>query len=135
MFNKKEYMKQYHIDNREKRLERTKKWAKDNPIKEKERVKKWNENNPEKVKVTQKNHHEKKRQYIQDYKLSKGCSICRYNKCAGALVFHHNGDKEFGVSQSFGRSLEKIWEEIEKCTILCMNCHAELHAKERLIDK
>ena len=29
------------------------------------------------------------RQFIQRYKLMMGCSICGYNKCAGALDFHH----------------------------------------------
>jgi len=73
----------------------------------------------------------KKRQYIKTYKLTKGCELCGYNKCARALDFHHIGeDKEFAISQC--SNLEKIKKEIDKCKVICKNCHAELHEKEIL---
>jgi len=72
----------------------------------------------------------KNKKYIDKYKLSIGCSICGYNKCVSALDFHHNGDKEFTIG-IFSRSLKKIKEEIEKCDVLCANCHRELHEKLR----
>ena len=68
--------------------------------------------------------------YVRDYKLSKGCEICGYNKCEDALEFHHNGDKEFNISDS--KSLKRVKEEIKKCILLCSNCHRELHAKIKL---
>ena len=64
------------------------------------------------------------------------CSMpeCRYNKSASALVFHHRNDceKKFNIS---GNNLNKhSWEEllreVEKCDLLCANCHAEIHDKE-----
>ena len=72
------------------------------------------------------------RQYIKDYKLFKGCSICGYKKCVSALDFHHNGDKDFIISQGqrMNCSLARMKAEIEKCIVLCRNCHAELHEKE-----
>ncbi len=83
------------------------------------------------VKKHYKRRKNEKKRYIQDYKLSKGCSVCGYNKCASALDFHHNGDKKFilATAPNNGCSLEKIEKEMEKCIILCANCHRELHEK------
>lgn len=72
----------------------------------------------------------KKKQYINDYKSSKGCSVCGYNKSVYALVFHHpNDDKEFGIGSRTNFGLERLKREMAKCIILCRNCHAELHEK------
>jgi hypothetical protein len=63
------------------------------------------------------------------YKGGK-CEKCGYNKCLGALQFHHidPSEKEFGLS---GKGVPKSWErcktELDKCILLCANCHAELH--------
>ena len=74
----------------------------------------------------------KKYKVIDEYKLLKGCAICGYNKCARALEFHHNGDKEFGVAQAIADnySLKRIVEEMGKCVVICSNCHRELHASK-----
>ena len=76
-----------------------------------------------------KRYYKTKSQYTKNYKLSKGCSICGYNECADALVFHHNGNKEVEVSHT--HTLKRAKEEIKKCIVLCMNCHATLHSKLR----
>ncbi|MBA7560448.1 hypothetical protein ES695_17890 [Candidatus Atribacteria bacterium 1244-E10-H5-B2] len=69
---------------------------------------------------------ERVRNYLILYKRIKGCQFCGYKKCTSALDFHHiGGGKEFNISQS--SNLEKIKEEVEKCAVLCKNCHAELH--------
>jgi 5-methylcytosine-specific restriction endonuclease McrA len=60
------------------------------------------------------------------------CVLCGYNKYIGALEFHHKKDtnKNFGISmQGYSRSWDKIKEEIEKCMLVCSNCHRELHYK------
>jgi len=75
---------------------------------------------------------QKKYKFIQDYKLSKGCVICGYNKYSGALDFHHNGEKEFNIGAEAGsKSLKLTKEEMDKCIILCANCHREIHAENR----
>ena len=67
---------------------------------------------------------------VKAHKLKHGCIRCGYKKCARALQFHHTDDnKEFTISGSkaIHKGREKLWAEIEKCEILCANCHAEEH--------
>lgn len=62
---------------------------------------------------------------LVEYKGGK-CIKCGYDKCLRALSFHHIRDKKFTISQyKFG--LEKMKEEVDKCLLLCANCHMELH--------
>jgi hypothetical protein len=62
------------------------------------------------------------------YKGGK-CIDCGYNRCVAALQFHHpNGDKDFGIAaKGATRSWEKVVVELDKCVLLCANCHAERH--------
>lgn len=73
----------------------------------------------------------KVRQEIIDYKKQKGCAICAFSD-PRALDFHHkNNDKEFSIGNWISKgSRKKVWEEIEKCTILCANCHRIMHSPE-----
>lgn len=67
------------------------------------------------------------------YKGGK-CEKCDYSKCLRALEFHHeDGTKEFGISRGgHTRSWEKLKKELDKCVLLCSNCHAEEH--DRLLN-
>jgi hypothetical protein len=67
-----------------------------------------------------------------EYKGGK-CQICGYNKCNRALQFHHRDPalKKFKLDSD---SLEKLkWvdvvQELDKCDMLCANCHSEVHDK------
>ena len=65
-----------------------------------------------------------------EYKGGK-CIICNYNKCVQALEFHHldPNEKEFGIAhKGITRSWEKTKIELDKCILLCSNCHREYHA-------
>ena len=57
------------------------------------------------------------------------CVVCGYNRCVACLEFHHIGkEKEFGVSfRGFSYSKRRMVEEVQKCVLLCANCHRELH--------
>ena len=74
---------------------------------------------------------QKKKEAI-DYKGGK-CIKCGYNKYDGALDFHHldPSKKDFSISKRKNCSLETIKSELDKCILLCRNCHAELHFEER----
>jgi hypothetical protein len=77
---------------------------------------------------------QKRRKVVRQKALAhKGnkCELCGYDRCPEALEFHHPFDdtKEFGVSsRGYTRSWEKVREEIDKCVLLCANCHREVHA-------
>ena len=63
--------------------------------------------------------------------LGGKCQICGYNKCSDSLDFHHRDPetKKFGISvDGITRSWSRVKNEIEKCVLLCANCHREVHA-------
>lgn len=61
--------------------------------------------------------------------LGGKCQRCGYNKCIAALDFHHAiEEKEFNISK-YMETWSIIEKEIEKCVLLCANCHREEHYK------
>lgn len=65
-----------------------------------------------------------------EYKGGK-CCICGYDRCLGALEFHHldPNEKDFGIgNKGYTRSFQKVKEELDKCICVCSNCHKEIHA-------
>jgi hypothetical protein len=64
-----------------------------------------------------------------EYKGGK-CQICGYNNYPGALDLHHiNGQKDFGIGdKGYTRSWERIKQELDKCILVCANCHREIEA-------
>ena len=67
------------------------------------------------------------------YKGGK-CEKCGYDKCNAALEFHHLDPtgKDFSISKVKGTAwTEGIKGELDKCVMLCANCHREAHWKEK----
>ena len=63
------------------------------------------------------------------------CSRCGYDACVDALEFHHldASRKDFAISeQGYTRSWKRVREELDKCILVCANCHRELHASTQL---
>jgi 5-methylcytosine-specific restriction endonuclease McrA len=61
------------------------------------------------------------------------CQKCEYDKCITALEFHHLNplEKDFSISVSGNtRSWAIIEAELDKCILVCANCHREIHAEE-----
>ena len=55
------------------------------------------------------------------------------DKCLGALDFHHVDpvQKDFAISDSnIYKDINKLKEEVDKCMLVCANCHRELHYNE-----
>lgn len=66
---------------------------------------------------------------LNEYKLGKACICCGEDEPA-CLDFHHldPNEKDFTVTQSMNRKWESILAEIQKCVVLCANCHRKVHA-------
>lgn len=64
------------------------------------------------------------------YKGSK-CERCGYDKCIMSLTFHHRNPEEklFTISGNHTRKWESVQKELDKCELLCHNCHHEEHWK------
>jgi len=57
------------------------------------------------------------------------CQVCGYSKYPGALDLHHvnPSEKEFGIGhKGYTRSWEKVQKELDKCILVCANCHREI---------
>lgn len=83
-------------------------------------------------------HKESNKKYVKEFhrnsKLKaleyKGgcCQICGYKKCIRNLHFHHidESTKSFTISGN-SISWERLKPELDKCALLCANCHGEVH--------
>lgn len=71
---------------------------------------------------------------LVEYKGGK-CEICGYNKCLDSLHFHHldKKEKDFGISE---KGTTRSWEihksEVDKCILVCANCHHEIHFNNKI---
>jgi hypothetical protein len=89
-----------------------------------EYFKKWYENNKEKQYSRIKLQQQKTRDEVRQYKESNPCKDCGkyYPYCV--MDFDHLGDKKDIVSVLANKgSRKQVWEEIEKCDLVCSNCH------------
>jgi len=65
-----------------------------------------------------------RRDLINKIKIDRGCAKCGYNAHSAALDFNHiHSDKTFNVSQDPKVAMHKLLLEIDKCEVLCANCH------------
>lgn len=96
-------------------------------IKHGNRYKKSNKANAEKYKKVG-------RKLVYEFKLSNPCTSCGESNPI-VLEFHHLDPKEkrndVSNMASHGYSVKSIEEEIEKCIILCANCHRKKTAKQQ----
>ena len=72
----------------------------------------------------------KYKQEAVDYKGGE-CVKCGYNKCLMSLDFHHidPSTKSPDWKKMRHRPLRKIKDELDKCILVCRNCHGEIHAE------
>lgn len=144
-FDKKQYAKDYYIKNKEKLQEKRKKYwleqkkkglTKKQKIARKKALKKWNKKNyaKNKEKIIEINRElaKKHKKELVYYKGGK-CEKCAYNKYIGALDFHHKDPKEksFTIASKLLCNMEMLKYEVDKCLLLCANCHREKHEEYR----
>jgi hypothetical protein len=94
----------------------------------------WKNKYSEKGKISKKEKDLRNREYIIDYKQKNECVKCG-EKRYYVLDFHHLDPtlkyKSVTDLQFNAYSIKTIDKEIEKCILLCRNCHSEFHHLER----
>ncbi len=74
------------------------------------------------------------REFLDRYKEKHACQCGEIDPCC--LEFHHRdpSEKEDNLRNMANRalSLSRIQKEIDKCDLLCRNCHAKEHRHERM---
>jgi hypothetical protein len=65
------------------------------------------------------------------YKGGK-CIICNYDRHQNCFDFHHtdpsNKDRDLSFTKLRLQTWEKFKHELDKCILVCRNCHGEIHA-------
>lgn len=91
------------------------------------------------TKLKQREYNKKRRlkdlSWLADLKSSLICQKCGENRW-WLLDFHHLDPftKDKSVSDLIkSSSRERVLEEINKCEVLCANCHRDLHFKEKSV--
>lgn len=109
----------YYSENKEKCLAKNKKWREDNKeyIKEKQKEQK------------------RKRKLESILYLGGKCSNCKQEFHPAIFEFHHRDPKtkEKDPSKMLSLSWKKITEELDKCDLLCANCHRLIHHRENYL--
>lgn len=69
------------------------------------------------------------RKFINDFKEKSACLFCGENTTC-CLDFHHLDPKikDSNISKMQIRKISVVKEEIEKCIVVCSNCHRKIHA-------
>lgn len=76
----------------------------------------------ERKKINTKRILERNREYIIAYLKLHPCIDCK-EKDIEVLEFDHQRDKLFNVAEFRGHSIENLQKEIDKCVVVCANCH------------
>lgn len=70
------------------------------------------------------------REGLQEFKMNTGCCVCGYKANYAALAFHHihPKDKYKEIPKIInGRKYDELLIELNKCTLMCANCHFTFH--------
>jgi hypothetical protein len=60
--------------------------------------------------------------------LGGKCTKCGWNGNQAALQFHHLRGKDFMIGSVANKSWDSIKAEVQKCVLLCANCHMIEHS-------
>lgn len=65
--------------------------------------------------------------------LGEKCAKCGWQGDQAALEFHHKNfrEKDFIIGNAANKKWENIKQELERCALLCANCHAIAHTSKR----
>jgi hypothetical protein len=137
------YLKQYRKDNKEKRAAYLKQYRKDNKEDIAAYNKQYREDNKEDLTAYLKKYREDNKKDIAVMRHARHLEIFEYKggACAHCSVreldylsmydYHHidPATKLYGVSRIIQGSMDRLLTEVDKCLLLCANCHRKEHAR------
>jgi hypothetical protein len=140
----KEYYAKYYENNKDRHSLNTKRYKSENKeavnlydkTYKKEKYSKLSEEEKEKVRAKyrdiKREENKVKSEFVKEYKENNPCCKCDEKRWY-VLDFHHldPNTKNFDLGDKSKFSLKKVKKEIEKCILLCRNCHSEFHFLER----
>jgi hypothetical protein len=85
--------------------------------------KQWTSKNRDKFRAWARALREKNRKFMIEYRLKKGCADCGYKENVDALQFDHVRGTKLGGPHQFASTTSYMMREIEKCDVVCANCH------------
>jgi len=91
----------------------------------------WRKNNPQLAKKYRLKVYMRYKQKLHQLKIN-GCAICGYCACDRSLDFHHVNpkDKKYVIA-IYTMARKDLVEELNKCILLCRNCHGEIEEKNK----
>ena len=123
---KKLYFKQYYQTNKKDIIKRSKKWKQENTTKARESSKQWNRENKDKIKAINTRLEKRSVTLKNTVKghygcMNPNCTASNLEPCC--LDFHHIDKKSFSLGCNHHRNIKALSQEINKCILLCANCH------------
>ena len=75
------------------------------------------------------------RDWVNNYKMERGCTDCGYAVHPHALDLDHlpQYEKLFTVADQMHRHIDSVKAEVSKCEVVCANCH-RIRTAERKLD-
>lgn len=123
-------MKDRHARYRERHRERLRERAREKYHAEPERHREYQRQFRRRRPEYARNWARERREWIRSLKKGRPCDGCGQTFAPAAMDWHHRdpATKAFGINGSaYSRSKEAILAEVEKCDLLCANCHREHH--------
>lgn len=128
------YNKKYNLLNKTKKNEQSRQWASDHKQLMTDRSTVWNAANKELVLKRNSDRAIKRRRLIESIKLKMGCQnpdCCWSGDFHGCDLDYHHIDpntKSNSIALMATAKVERLVNEINKCTVLCAVCHRRVHA-------
>ena len=96
-----------------------------------EKAKAWREKNKEYIRNKQKEDKRARKLKAVEY-LGGRCKLCGKDYHPSIYEFHHTDPvtKDRDPSKMLSLSWDKLKTELDKCTLLCANCHRFTHHKD-----
>jgi len=99
------------------------------------RSKEYYRTHPQSINDSVHNRRKRGRDFLNQHK-NKPCVDCGILYPPYVMDFDHaRGEKEFQISPKITYSLKRLKEEIEKCDVVCANCHRIRSHKRRILNK